>query len=80
LTPAGVRGWGDPTGALASWRLPGTPAESKCPERKSTVKFNRALFLSKTTMTKVAIFRCYITNNQKNMCFKFTFYLKHINM
>jgi hypothetical protein len=27
-TPAGVRGWGDPTGASAPRRLPGTPAES----------------------------------------------------
>ena len=27
--PAGVRGWGDPTGALAPRRLPGTPAESE---------------------------------------------------
>ena len=28
-TPAGVRGWGDPAGALAPRRLPGTPAESE---------------------------------------------------
>jgi hypothetical protein len=30
-TPAGVRGRGDPTGALAPRRLPGTPAESEAP-------------------------------------------------
>jgi hypothetical protein len=30
-TPAGVRGWGDPTGALAPRRLPATPAESEVP-------------------------------------------------
>jgi hypothetical protein len=30
-TPAGVRGWGDPTGASAPRRLPGTPAESEAP-------------------------------------------------
>ncbi|WP_342430199.1 hypothetical protein [Neobacillus sp. FSL H8-0543] len=29
--PAGVRGWGDPTGALAPRRLTGTPAESEVP-------------------------------------------------
>ncbi|MDQ0975260.1 hypothetical protein QFZ31_005138 [Neobacillus niacini] len=29
--PAGGRGWGDPAGALASRRLPGTPAESEVP-------------------------------------------------
>ena len=28
-TPAGVRGWGDPAGALAPRRLPATPAESE---------------------------------------------------
>ncbi|WP_169801422.1 hypothetical protein [Neobacillus drentensis] len=28
-TPAGVRGWGDPAGALAPRRLPGMPAESE---------------------------------------------------
>jgi len=28
-SPAGVRGRGDPTGASASRRLPGTPAESE---------------------------------------------------
>ncbi|MDN3019562.1 hypothetical protein PH210_25695 [Paenibacillus sp. BSR1-1] len=30
-TPAGVRGRGDPGGAKAPRRLPGTPAESKAP-------------------------------------------------
>jgi hypothetical protein len=30
-TPAGVRGWGDPAGAKAPRRLPGTPAESEAP-------------------------------------------------
>ncbi len=30
-TPAGVRGRGDPAGALAPRRLPGTPAESEAP-------------------------------------------------
>ena len=30
-TPAGVRGRGDPTGAIAPRRLPGTPAESEAP-------------------------------------------------
>ncbi len=30
-TPAGVRGRGDPTGAKAPRRLPGTPAESEAP-------------------------------------------------
>jgi hypothetical protein len=30
-TPAGGRGWGDPTGALAPRRLPGPPAESEVP-------------------------------------------------
>ncbi|MDF2858562.1 MAG: hypothetical protein K0Q87_4413 [Neobacillus sp.] len=30
-TSAGVRGWGDPTGASALRRLPGTPAESEVP-------------------------------------------------
>jgi hypothetical protein len=41
-SPAGVRDWGDPTGAKAPRRLPGTPAESKCRERKSTAKVNIA--------------------------------------
>ncbi|PLS08948.1 hypothetical protein CVD27_02330 [Neobacillus cucumis] len=40
-TPAGVRGWGDPAGAIAPRRLPGMPAESERLERKSTPKFNR---------------------------------------
>jgi hypothetical protein len=30
-TPAGVRGRGDPAGAKAPRRLPGTPAESEAP-------------------------------------------------
>ncbi|PLS04320.1 multidrug transporter [Neobacillus cucumis] len=30
-TPAGVRGRGDPAGAFAPRRLPGTPAESEAP-------------------------------------------------
>ena len=30
-TPAGVRGRGDPTGAIAPRRLPGPPAESEAP-------------------------------------------------
>jgi hypothetical protein len=30
-TPAGERGWGDPTGAKAPRRLPGPPAESEVP-------------------------------------------------
>ena len=30
-TPAGVRGRGDPAGAIAPRRLPGTPAESEVP-------------------------------------------------
>jgi hypothetical protein len=32
----------DPAGAKASRRLQGLPAESECPERKSTAKFNTA--------------------------------------
>jgi hypothetical protein len=34
---------GDPIGAYAPKRLPGTPAESKCLERKSTNNFNTAV-------------------------------------
>jgi hypothetical protein len=33
-TPAGVRGRGDPAGALAPRRLTGTPAESEVPGTK----------------------------------------------
>jgi hypothetical protein len=33
---------GDPTGAKAPRRLQDLPAESECPERKSTAKFNTA--------------------------------------
>ena len=40
-TPAGVRGRGDPTGAIAPRRLPGPPAKATRLERKSTGKFQR---------------------------------------
>jgi hypothetical protein len=45
LDSCGSTGQGRPHGSEATRRLPGTPAESKCLERKSTVKFNRANFL-----------------------------------
>jgi hypothetical protein len=41
-TPAGVRVWGDPAGALAPRRLPGTPAEREWISQKSTLFINRA--------------------------------------
>jgi hypothetical protein len=34
--PAGVRGRGDPTGALAPRRLPGPPAESEAPRDRQS--------------------------------------------
>jgi hypothetical protein len=37
-TPAGSELTGDPTGAKAPRRLQDLPAESECPERKSTAK------------------------------------------
>jgi hypothetical protein len=40
-TPAGVRGWGDPTGASAPRRLPGTPAESEVPGAQINKQFNK---------------------------------------
>ena len=40
-TPAGVRGRGDPTGAIAPRRLPGCPRKAKRLKRKSTGKFQR---------------------------------------
>ena len=40
-TPAGVRGRGDPTGAIAPRRLPDRPRKAKRLERKSTGKFQR---------------------------------------
>jgi hypothetical protein len=46
-TPAGVRGWGDPTGAYAPRRLPGPPANRSRLERKSTFKFNKVFILKK---------------------------------
>jgi hypothetical protein len=41
---------GDPTGAKAPRRLQDLPAESECPERKSTTKFNTALYFKKKTI------------------------------
>jgi len=38
-TPAGSEVAGDPTGAKAPRRLQDLPAESECPERKSTGPF-----------------------------------------
>jgi hypothetical protein len=73
LTPAGVRGWGDPTGAKAPRRLPGTPAESKCLERKSTAKVSTAFvkvypnFLKnlKSYPIRVAFFICLAVINDR---------------
>jgi hypothetical protein len=47
--PAGLRGRGDPAGALAPRRLPGPPAESEYLEHKSTANFNTA-FLKKAVL------------------------------
>jgi hypothetical protein len=41
-TPAGVRGWGDPTGAQRRGGSPDRPRKAKHLERKSTLKFNTA--------------------------------------
>ncbi len=41
-TPAGVRGRGDPTGASAPRRLPGTPAESEAPGAQINRQVNTA--------------------------------------
>jgi len=41
-TPAGVRGRGDPAGALATRRLPGTPAESEVSGAKINNMYNTA--------------------------------------
>ncbi|WP_053364037.1 hypothetical protein [Bacillus sp. FJAT-27251] len=49
-TPAGVRGRGDPAGALAPRRLPGTPAESEAPG----VEINRPMSINKKLSRKVS--------------------------
>jgi hypothetical protein len=43
--PAGLRVWGDPAGALAPRRLPGTPAERERISQKSTLNINTAFSL-----------------------------------
>jgi len=43
-TPAGEGGTGDPTGAKAPRRLPDSPAEREHLQRKSTDKYNTAMF------------------------------------
>ncbi|WP_335380374.1 hypothetical protein [Neobacillus drentensis] len=43
-TPAGVRGRGDPTGAERRGGSPARPRNAKRMERKSTDKFNTALY------------------------------------
>jgi hypothetical protein len=45
-TPAGLRVWGDPAGALAPRRLPGTPAERERISQKSTLYINTAFILN----------------------------------
>jgi hypothetical protein len=40
-TPAGVRGRGDPAGAIALRRVPGTPAESEAPRAGINSSFQR---------------------------------------
>ncbi|MEH7112605.1 hypothetical protein V7124_09535 [Neobacillus niacini] len=42
-TPAGVRGWGDPAGALAPRRLPGPPAESEVRGAQINSQVNTAI-------------------------------------
>jgi hypothetical protein len=43
-TPAGVRGWGDPTGAMRRGGSPARPRKAKCLEWKSTGIFNTATY------------------------------------
>ncbi|WP_222127418.1 hypothetical protein [Bacillus sp. X1(2014)] len=46
-TPAGVWGRGDPAGAKRRGGFPARPRKAKCLERKSTDKFNTAIYIKK---------------------------------
>jgi hypothetical protein len=52
-TPAGVRGRGDPTGALAPRRLPGTPAESEVPGAEINPRYTLHIFYRKTAINEI---------------------------
>ena len=58
-TPAGVRGWGDPTGASAPRRLPGTPAESEAPGAQINKQINKDI---KKTAGKPKLFFGFVYN------------------
>jgi hypothetical protein len=55
-TPAGVRGWGDPTGAKRRGGSPARPRKAKRLERKSTTMFNRTKKLKGIEILKVCNF------------------------